>query len=127
MKFYGYHHIGLFVEDVERSLAFYKKLGGTIVFDFPMSDTGDTIYLVDLGGNAVVEIIPKGQGGPQENARWRHIALSTDDVRAAYALALEAGAVSQSEPQDVQLGTMSVYNSFVVGPDGEVIEFFQTK
>ena len=128
MKFNGYHHIGLIVEDAEKSLEFYKKLGGEVVFSFPMSgDTSKTIVLVDLGQNAVVEIIPRGQKGPQANARWAHIALATDNVREAHALALAAGAVSQSEPNDIVLGTKAVCNSFVVGPEGELIEFFQTK
>lgn len=128
MKFNGYHHIGLIARDAERSLQFYTEgLGGKITFSFPMGDTGKTIHLVDLGGNAVVEIIPRGSGENESNAHWAHIAVATDDARAAYALALEAGAVTQSEPRDALLGTMAVCNAFVTGPDGEVIEFFQVK
>lgn len=128
MKFNGYHHIGLVVNDVEKSLAFYTEgLGGIIKFSFPMGDTGKTIYLVDLGGNSVVEIIPRGNGKDEVNAHWAHIAITVDDTRAAYELALKAGAKSQSEPRDVLLGTMAVCNAFINGPDGEVIEFFQAK
>lgn len=128
MKFNGYHHIGLITGDAEKSLKFYTEgLGGKITFSFPMGDTGKTIYLVDLGGNAVVEIIPRGCGKDEANAHWAHIAVATDDARAAYALALKAGAVTQSEPRDALLGTMAVCNAFVTGPDGEVIEFFQVK
>ena len=128
MKFNGYHHIGLAVKDADKSLQFYTGgLGGEITFSFPMGNTGKTIYLVDLGGNAVVEIIPRGSGETEANAHWAHIALATDDARAAYELALRAGALPQSEPRDVLLGTMAVCNAFVTGPDGEVIEFFQVK
>ncbi len=128
MKFNGYHHIGLITEDVDRSLKFYTEgLGGVVDFSFPMGDTGKTIYLVDLGGNAVVEIIPRGNGEPESNAKWAHIALATDNAREAYDLAVKAGATTQSEPRDMFLGTMEVCNAFVVGPDGEVIEFFQVK
>jgi catechol 2,3-dioxygenase-like lactoylglutathione lyase family enzyme len=128
MKFDGYHHIGLIVKDAEKSLEFYTKgLGGEITFSFPMGNTGQTIYLVDLGGHAVVEIIPRGEGETEANARWAHIALATDDTRAAYAQALNAGATVQSEPRDGMLGTMGVCNAFVKGPDGEAIEFFQVK
>ncbi|MDR2649411.1 MAG: VOC family protein [Clostridiales bacterium] len=125
--FNGYHHIGLIVDDGEKSLKFYTKgLGGKLTFSFPMGDSGKTIYLVDLGGNAVVEIIPRGNDGPAANARWAHIAVATEDARKAYALALEAGALSRSEPNDIRLGAMPACNAFVTGPDGEVIEFFQT-
>jgi Lactoylglutathione lyase and related lyases len=128
MKFNGYHHIGLAVKNADQSLKFYTQgLGGEIIFSFPMGDTGKTIYLVDLGGNAVVEIIPRGNGEAEDNAHWAHIALATGDARAAYTLALEAGALPQSEPQDILLGTAAVCNAFVTGPDGEAIEFFQVK
>jgi len=128
MKFNGYHHIGLAVKDWEKSLKFYTEgLGGEITFSFPMGDTGKIIYLVDLGGNAVVEIIPRGNGEAESNAHWAHIAVAADDARSAYKRALAAGALSQSEPQDCLLGTMAICNAFVTGPDGEVIEFFEVK
>ena len=128
MKFNGYHHIGLVVKDADRSLEFYTEgLGGEITFSFPMGDTGKTIYLVDLGGNAVIEIIPRGNGEGEVNAHWAHIALAADDARAAYAHAIQAGATVRSEPREAMLGTMAMCNAFVTGPDGEVIEFFQVK
>ncbi|GHV70798.1 hypothetical protein AGMMS49928_19970 [Spirochaetia bacterium] len=128
MNFNGFHHIGLWVKDTQKSFDFYTKgLGGKVTFSFPMGDSGKTIYLVDLGGNAVVEIIPRGNGEEETNAHWAHIAIRTDDARAAYDLAMKAGAVSQTAPQDMNLGTMPVTNAFVLGPDHEVIEFFQVR
>ncbi len=128
MKFNGYHHIGLAVKDCEKSLKFYTEgLGGEITFSFPMGNTGKTIYLVDLGGNAVVEIIPRGNGEVETNAHWAHVAVATDDAKEAYTKALQAGALKHSEPQDCLLGTMAVCIAFVTGPDGEIIEFFQVK
>jgi lactoylglutathione lyase len=128
MQFNGFHHIGLWVKDSERSLNFYTKgLGGKVVFSFPMGGGDKIIYLVDLGNNAVVEIIPRGNGKEETDAHWAHVAVRTDDARSAYDLAIQAGAVSQSAPQDQNLGTMPVCNAFVLGPDHEVIEFFQVK
>ena len=130
MRFNGYHHIGLIVDDAEKSLKFYTEgLGGTLTLSFPfsMGGTSKTIHLVDLGGNAVVEIIPRGNEGPEANARWAHIAVNADDAREAYALALKAGALVHTEPADVSLGTLAACIAFVTGPDGETIEFFQTK
>jgi len=125
MKINGYHHLGLGAKDAEKSLEFYKKLGGKVIHSFPMGDSGKTIYLVDMGGNAVVEIIPNGNGQEESNAHWIHAAFRTDDARAAYDLALKAGAVSRTEPKDVKLGSMPAIIAFVYGPDKEVIEFFQ--
>jgi lactoylglutathione lyase len=90
-----------------------------------MGDSGKTINLVDLGGGAVVELIPRGNGEEESGAHWAHLAVRADDARAAYERALAAGAVSRSEPAENKLGTMTVINPFVYGPDREVIEFFQ--
>jgi len=128
MKFDGFHHIGLFTSDIDKSLAFYTEgLGGKVVFSFPMGGTDKIIYLVDLGGGAVVELIPRGVDEPEVNARWAHICLSTEDVRGAYAMALAAGAKPRSEPEDGFLGTMERTGAFIFGPDDEVIEFFHVK
>lgn len=128
MAFNGYHHIGLAAKDPEKSLAFYTEgLGGTMTFSFPMGDTGKLIYLVDLGGGAVVEIIPGGTGSEEADPHWKHIALNTDDCRAAYDKALKAGAMKRLAPEDKMLGTMAICNAFVQGPDGEQIEFFEVK
>ena len=126
MKIDGYHHIGLIVEDEDKSLAFYEKLGAKKVFSFPMGGAdGKNIYLVDIGGHAVIEIVPRGNKGEESNARFAHIALNTDDTSALYELAVKAGAESRTEPRDVNLGTMKARIAFVLGPDKETLEFFQ--
>jgi lactoylglutathione lyase len=129
MLFNGFHHIGLWVRDSEKSRDFYTRgLGGTVVHSFPRADAPDKIiYLVDLGNNAVVEIVPRGTGAEEANARWVHIAIRTDDTQAAYDTAIRAGAESRTKPQDINLGTMPVRNAFVLGPDKEAIEFVQIR
>ena len=123
--FKGFHHIGLAVKDSARSIQFYTEgLGGTITRSFPMGDTGLIITMIDLGGNAVVELLPRGQEEAESNPRWAHIALATEDVQQAYDLAIAAGATSRTSPK---IGTMNgkpYGNAFVLGPDNEVIEFF---
>lgn len=127
MQFNGFHHIGLLVKDIEKSLDFYTGgIGGKVSFSFPMpNDSSKTIYLVDLGNNAVVELIPRGNGEEEVNAHWAHVAIRTDDAKAAYERAIKAGAASRSEPKENKLGTITVCNPFVYGPDREIIEFFQ--
>jgi lactoylglutathione lyase len=128
MHINGFHHIGLWVNDSQKSLDFYTKgLGGKIVHSFPTADMPKTVYLVDLGNNAVVEIIPRGNGEEETNAHWAHVAIRTDDARASYETAIKAGAASRQEPKDMMLGTMAATNAFVYGPDREVIEFFQVR
>ena len=128
MQFNGFHHIGLHVLDFEKSLRFYQGgLGGKVILSFPMNDSGTPIRLVDLGNNAVIEIIPRGNGNLETDAHWAHIAVATDDTHAAYDRAVKAGAETQQAPFDVQLGSLSACIAFVLGPDKEVIEFFQVK
>ena len=126
MKFDGFHHIGLFVKDMEKSLKFYTEgLGGKEVYSFPLTaDPSKTIHLVDLGGGAVLELIPSGTDVPESNARWAHICLLTEDVEGVYAAAIAAGAKERSEPVTGFLGNMNRTGAFVFGPDDEVIEFF---
>jgi len=128
MKVNGYHHIGLHVADMEKSLAFYRDgFGGKIVHEFNMGDTGKKIYLIDLGGNAVIELIPRGTEKLPDSPKWEHVALNVDDARAAYDLAISLGAESKSAPADANLGGLSVTLAFAYGPDKEVLEFFQVK
>ena len=126
MRYSGLHHIGLYVRDMEKSLAFYTEgLGGRIILSFPMGDSGKDIVLVELAPGAVVELLPKGERFAEENFPWAHIALATSDARKAYRDALQAGAKSRHEPVHGATNGMEMVNAFVTGPDGEVIEFFQ--
>jgi len=126
MNVHGFHHIGLPVKDLEKSLDFYTKgLGGKVTGSFPFGDSGKSAYFVDLGGNSTVELLPMGTGAEEKDAHWAHIALNSKDAKADHAQAVKAGAAVRSEPKEVQLGPMKVVNSFVLGPDREVIEIFQ--
>lgn len=127
MRYSGLHHIGLYVRDMEKSLSFYTEgLGGRVTLTFPMGDSGKIIALVELAPGAVIELLPKGDRFADENYPWAHIALATDDARKAYHDALQAGAESRHEPGQGTANGMEIVNAFVTGPDGEVIEFFET-
>ncbi len=128
MGYLGLHHIGLYVADMKRSLAFYKDgLGGKVVREFPTVDRECTIILVELAPGAVVELLPSGKGRTESSIPWAHIAIRSSDARSDYKRALSAGALSRHEPWQGYLGDKEVVNAFVTGPDGEVIEFFEDK
>ncbi|MDR3247522.1 MAG: VOC family protein, partial [Treponema sp.] len=47
MQINGFHHIGLWVKDPQKSFDFYTTgLGGKVVHSFPMADKPATIHLV---------------------------------------------------------------------------------
>ncbi|MDR1734740.1 MAG: VOC family protein [Oscillospiraceae bacterium] len=126
MRFQGYHHIGIQCADAEASLLFYTEgLGGELQHKFPLKGTDKWFYLIDLGGNAVVELIPRGTPEAEQNPRFAHIALRCADCKAEYEAALTAGADAHIPPQTLNLGGMPVINAFVLGPDKEQIEFFE--
>ncbi len=73
-----------------------------------------------------------GGGGPNEEpteGALLHFCLRVTDVEASYARALAAGAVSRIAPRIARLGgepPAEVQIAFVVGPNGEVIEFLKS-
>ena len=126
----GFHHAALRVRDFDATLRLYQD-GFGFVHRFgwgagdsraAMLDTGDGNYLEVFAGSKR----PLGEDAPE--GALLHLALRTPDVDAAYARAIAAGARPQSTPQDVVLdgdSPVPVRLAFVVGLDGEVIEFFQ--
>jgi catechol 2,3-dioxygenase-like lactoylglutathione lyase family enzyme len=120
------HHIGVITADMERSLRFYRDaLGGAIVhcFDIP----GGTIHMVGLG-DAVVELVPVAAPPPlgAPCSGLAHFALTVEDAKAAYETALAAGAKpGMMAPTEFPLGTKKAVLAYVIGPDGETIEFYQ--
>lgn len=126
MVFTGFHHIGLAVSDMERSLAFYREgLGGKVVDSFPMASTGETIYMVELAPGTVIELLPGGKADAEQSPRWKHIALATDDAQAAFDVLVQAGARVRSALNTVEREKHIRSNAFVFGPDDEIIEIFQ--
>jgi catechol 2,3-dioxygenase-like lactoylglutathione lyase family enzyme len=123
MQINGFNHIGLWVTDEQRSLEFYRdKLGGTVVRHFPIGPD-KTNWLVDLGGGAVIEIIPFGEGEANPPVGWAHIALNVEDTNKAYELAIAAGATTWIPPQEWDFGKKMLL-AYVHGPDNEIIEFY---
>ncbi len=116
--------------DWEKSLAFYTEgLGFHVRIQWGeaprravMLDTGDGNYLEIFERDAL-------DGGPtDDSAAILHIALRADDCEAATERARSAGAVVTLEPKIPEPFTklgLKTKISFVKGPDGEIVEFFE--
>jgi catechol 2,3-dioxygenase-like lactoylglutathione lyase family enzyme len=125
MEFQGFHHVGVYIKDEEKSLRFYRdSLGGKLVHSFPIGE-GRTNYLIDLGGGAIVELVPVGAGMADVQIGWAHIALRCADTRAAFELAVSVGAEVWMPPTEMNLGGIVMLLAYVYGPDHEIIEFYQ--
>ena len=123
-KIKGLHHVAMNVTSLERSVSFYERAFGFTV----MRKWGSppSAAMLDIGDGAILELFER-PAAPQQEGRLLHIAVRTDDVDAAYARAIDAGATEQTLPKDVDIPADPVFPvrlAFVKGPDGEPIELF---
>jgi len=119
---HGVHHIALRASDFARSKAFYTEvLGLTQVAEW------DGAAMLDCHDGTCIELFDGKEPAPQGG--WIHLAFRTEDCDAAYEAALAAGAQPQTPPKETVIparpNPIPVRLAFVVGFDGEVIEFFQ--
>jgi glyoxylase I family protein len=123
----GFHHIALKVADFEKSLEMYRALGLREVVRW--GEGKSEIAMLDVGDGGRIELFACGGDEFAVNGKWQHFALKVDDVEQAYAVALAAGFTSKIAPNVVPLDSkpdkMSIQIAFVLGNDGEEVEFFK--
>jgi len=107
-------HVGIYVEDLERSLNFYSEL-----FGFPEHskvDLGTTkIAFLDMGGS-LLEIIQRAEPLEAPSGSWSHVAYTTDDF----------GMVGRLRAKGLELREMTLDEGsrivFFKDPDGHDVE-----
>ena len=123
----GFHHIALKVADFEKSLRMYRALG--LVELVRWGEGKSEIAMLDIGDGGRIELFACGGDEFSVNGKWQHFAMRVDDVEQAYKVALEAGFASKIAPKVVPLNSkpnkMSIQIAFVLGNDGEEVEFFK--
>ena len=127
IKGMGVHHIALKSANFDKSLAFYKSLGLTEKVSWGEGDGRAVMF--DFGDGNYLELFADGVEGENNDKRYCHLALRADDVDEAYKVAINSGAKSQTAPMTVSPDgadkPLTMRIAFVVGPDGEIIEFFK--
>lgn len=122
----GVHHLALASANFDKSIKFYTEgLGFKAIASW--GEGNGRAVLLDIGNGSCFEIFANGSSEPQSNEKMVHFAFATSDPDAAYKNAIAAGAVSHIEPKDVNIPAtppLPVRIAFVMGPDGEVLEFF---
>jgi glyoxylase I family protein len=125
----GFHHAALEASDFDKTMKFYQEvLGCKLVRSW--GEGKGRAAMLDIGDGGLLEIFAKGTSEPEQHAKWVHFAFRVDDSEAAFQTAVAAGAPPKMEPKDVVIASDPPYPakvSFVYGPDGESIEFFQVK
>ncbi len=123
----GFHHIALKTKDLNKSVAMYRALGMTEAVRWGEGD--GEIVMLDIGDGGRIELFANGGDAYAANGKWQHFAMCVDDVEHAYAVALAAGFLPKIDPKIVSLDAkpqpMSIHIAFVIGPDGEEVEFFK--
>ena len=127
IKGMGFHHVALKTADLDASIAFYEKLG--MKFYTSWGEGDGRVAMMDFGDGGILELFACWSADEQTNPKYIHFALKVDDVDAAYATALAAGAKPKSAPKVVPLNSkpvkLTLNCGFVFGPSGEEVEFFR--
>ncbi len=126
----GFHHVAIRTRDYDKSLAFYTEtLGFTQRIEW--GDAPKRATMLDTGDGNYLEIFERPeQQWADEGPCILHFALRTSDVDAAVARCRDAGCPVTMEPNALTIQgrpePVDVKIAFVKGPDGEVIEFFES-
>jgi catechol 2,3-dioxygenase-like lactoylglutathione lyase family enzyme len=128
----GWAHLGVPVTDMDRSRAFYERLGfaETMLAEIPVGDeailismmerAGFTMELYRLLGDDLAEVAQRADG------HIDHIAFDVLDAASAYDQLTQAGFIPlEEEPVFLPFWENGVKYFNVRGPDGEKIEFNQ--
>lgn len=113
----------LYVEDVKASVAFYERAFGLSARfvhdggDFAEMATGATALA--FSSRALMRQLGKHPAAPDTAAPVFEIAFTTDDVAAAVARAVAAGAAPVQAPEEMPWGQTVAY---VADPDGFLVE-----
>lgn len=121
----GLGHIAVYTQDIEDSIAFYERLGGTVESRGAVStpDGEKKLALVSLGG-VTLELIQSPVPVPMCEGIIPHFALRVDDLDAAAAAVRAAGVDTFMTPEKKVLPDLfgGLENWFFTGPSGEQIE-----
>lgn len=125
----GFHHIAMRVKDFDESVSFYTEgLGFRSILSW--GDGDSRAVMLDTGNGNNLELFANGSDGQKPEGAIIHMAFCTDDCDKALEKARSRGAEVTMEPRDVEIKSVPpalVRIAFCKGPDGEVIEFFQSK
>ena len=125
------HHLAIQTRDWEESLSFYRDLlGMDQVGGFELPNR--KVAFLDMGAGDLVELFsPIEKDGYElpdydnRNLAVFHFALAVEDVEGATERCREAGYAVKIEPKILNLEGIHAHLSFIIGPNGEHIEFFK--
>lgn len=118
-------HVGIFVSDMDRSIAFYTEmLGMKLVDRLPLNEEAELAFLSFPGQEDVqIELIGRDASGMPPEGLVNHAAFTVEDIDAVIAKLKQQGvAISDEWPKTILDGRKI---AFFNGPSGEKLELFQ--
>ncbi len=132
LKINHLQHVGLPVTDIRRSVAFYESLGFRDTMSREFVHQGETVRVAMMEKSGVVmELYQLGPADLEEvrtrrNGHIDHVAFDVDDINATYRILKENGfAPLEPEPVKLPFFQRGMKFFFILGPDGERLEFSQ--
>ena len=120
----GLGHVAVYTADMDRSIAFYERIGGKLLQRAPVCPTqANELALVELAG-FIVELIAADRGG---EGVIPHIAIYVDDVDRAAADLKALGVDTFLTPEKIVMPDTfgGLENWFFTGPSGEQLELLK--
>ena len=125
----GFHHVAIRTNDWDRSRTFYCDALG-FVEKVQWGEAPSRACLLDTGDGNYLEIFERESGAPVEGeSNLLHWCLRVEDCALAVEIARAAGAEVTLEtkvPDVLTAQGIKARIAFVKGPDGEILEFFET-
>ena len=126
--FAGPAHVAIYTKDIEESVAFYEKLGGTTICRSvrELPEGPKYLALVDFGGMPL-ELTQCPYEMPFDEGVCAHYGIYVTDIEAAAAAIRAAGVDTFTTPAKRTVPELfgGHYVWFFVGPSGEQIELMQ--
>lgn len=138
----GFHHFAIKAQDLEATVRFYETLGFETVhsWSLPEFSLKQCVMMRNASVNCHIEICDKDANFPSQGRKHEegeeyvqnaimHICFTVTNAAAAFQAALKNGARPLSDKETLFLDSgprsVSVSNSLVYSPNGEVIEFLE--
>ena len=117
-------HVGLRVEDLDRSLGFYENLGYEVVGTVPETEFGSlTMLKLPTDPFVSLELVHDPDAGPITPGGLNHLVIQVEDLHDTVTR-LAAAASKPSEPSSPD-GSEDFWTAWLTDPDGYRIELVQ--
>jgi lactoylglutathione lyase len=121
-------HVAFRVNDLQKSLEFYEKLGFPEFLRLTEEDGRPWIAYLKITDELYLELFPGGDGGTAvgpEHTGVHHLCLTTDDIEVTATHLAEVGVPLTSPLDPSRRGVDGNRGMWIIDPDGNRIEIME--